>query len=386
MLTYTDPIVRVQTKGNHLASTSFRISSLALHQHRTNTVFIHHNLNLPAYARSQSIFSNRAPLILSREALLLSPRPIDMAFQLPPHYAVNFTPTIHTSRIPANIDPTKISLPKPHVAVVTGAGKGLGYHISLAYAKAGCTGLSISSRTKSDLDALSKELLAINPNLEILASICDTQSVPSVQNLEQAVRDKWRRVDTVIANAGIISKYIQKEGEPEHHLPIGIEDDGDWNRVLDINVGGSWRIARAFMPLLKSTRDGPQSLIVVTSLASHSTDSNLCPIAYNVSKIACNRLVEHVDNDHRKKDGVHAYALHPGAVLTPQTQGHTGEAWGPLLSDDPGLAGAFCVWLVREKKGWLSGRYVACNWDVEELEGKKREIEEKDLLKFRMAV
>ncbi|KAF2465309.1 NAD(P)-binding protein [Lindgomyces ingoldianus] len=308
-----------------------------------------------------------------------------MALDLPNHYAKHFTPTIHCS-IPSNIDPTKVSLSKPFVAVVTGAGKGLGYHISLAYAKAGCTGISISSRTQSDLDALSKELKSINPNLEILSSICDTQSEASILDLETAVREKWGRVDAIIANAGIISKYIQKPGESEHHLPIGLEDDNDWARVLDININGTWRIAKAFMSLLKATTDGPQTLIVNTSLAAHSTNSQLCPIAYNVSKLACNRFVEHVDNDHREKDGIHAYALHPGAVLTPQTAGHTGEVWGPLLTDDPGLAGAMCVWLSREKRGWLSGRYVTCNWDVKELEGMKERIEQGDLLKFRMAV
>lgn len=45
-----------------------------------------------------------------------------------------------------------------------------------------------------------------------------------------------------------------------------------------------------------------------------------------------------------------------------------------------------CVWLSKEKRAWLSGRYISCNWDVEELEGMKQRIVEKDLLKFRMAV
>jgi hypothetical protein len=54
--------------------------------------------------------------------------------------------------------------------------------------------------------------------------------------------------------------------------------------------------------------------------------------------------------------------------------------------DDEDLAGAFCVWLSREKRGWLSGRYVSCNWDVGELEAKKGEIVERDLLKMRMVI
>jgi hypothetical protein len=84
-------------------------------------------------------------------------------------------------------------------------------------------------------------------------------------------------------------------------------------------------------------------------------------------------------------DGIR-FALHPGAVVTPQTKNHAGEAWKDILADDEGLAGAFCVWLSKGKKEWLSGRFVSCNWDVEELEGMKGKIVEGDLLKYRMAV
>jgi hypothetical protein len=60
--------------------------------------------------------------------------------------------------------------------------------------------------------------------------------------------------------------------------------------------------------------------------------------------------------------------------------------WESIVYDDEDLAGAFCVWLSREKRGWLSGRYVSCNWDVGELVAKKGEIVERDLLKMRMVI
>lgn len=82
----------------------------------------------------------------------------------------------------------------------------------------------------------------------------------------------------------------------------------------------------------------------------------------------------------------HRFALHPGAVVTPQTKNHAGGAWEGILADDEGLAGAFCVWLSREKREWLSGRFVSCNWDVEELEKMKKQINDGDLLKYRMVV
>jgi hypothetical protein len=44
------------------------------------------------------------------------------------------------------------------------------------------------------------------------------------------------------------------------------------------------------------------------------------------------------------------------------------------------------VWLSKEKREWLSGRFVSCNWDVEELEAMREKIVEGDLLKYRMVV
>ncbi|KAF2822446.1 NAD(P)-binding protein [Ophiobolus disseminans] len=303
---------------------------------------------------------------------------------LPSHYGTSFTPTTHTT-VPANIDPTTVTLPQPFVAVVTGAGKGLGWHISLAYAMAGCSGLAISSRTMEDLEALEHEIgkiaAASGKAVDVLKSVCNVQSDASVRELEENVRRRWGRVDVVIANAGVISKYVDKGGAGSN-LPQGVVEDEDWARVLDINLMGVWRVSKAFTPLLLTSPNGIKTLIYSSSLAAHNSNSELCPIAYNVSKMACNRLIEHIANDH----DICAFALHPGAVLTPQTQHHTGAVWDTLLRDDAGLAGAFCVWLSRERRGWLSGRYVSCNWDVDELEGMKSDIVEGDKLKFRMVV
>ena len=54
------------------------------------------------------------------------------------------------------------------------------------------------------------------------------------------------------------------------------------------------------------------------------------------------------------------------------------------LPDDPRLCGAFIVWLIKERRMWLSGRYLSSNWDVDELIAKKDEIVDNDKLKMRM--
>jgi NAD(P)-dependent dehydrogenase (short-subunit alcohol dehydrogenase family) len=228
---------------------------------------------------------------------------------LPAHYGLNFTPTFH-SQIPTNIDPSSATLPQPFVVVVTGAGKGLGYQISLAFARAGCSGITISSRTSADLDALESEIVKIaaeqSRKVAVLKVVCDVQSNTDVERLENAVRSNWGRVDVVIANAGVISKYIEpSSSQNKSNLPQGLVQDNDWARVMDINLNGVWRVSRAFLPLLSESKDGPQTLISSCSMAAHSVVSELTPIAYNMSKMGVMRLMECVANDHGR-EGVQA--------------------------------------------------------------------------------
>lgn len=56
------------------------------------------------------------------------------------------------------------------------------------------------------------------------------------------------------------------------------------------------------------------------------------------------------------------------------------------LIDHVELAGSCSVWLTKERREWLSGRYIDSRWDFDELEKKKDVIVKDDLLKFRMRV
>lgn len=246
----------------------------------------------------------------------------------PDHWGWKFTKNIHT-KPEGPTDPTSIKLHSNFVVLVTGAGKGLGYNIALSYAKAGAQGIIISSRTKSDLDKLATELKSINPNISILSQTCDTTKDSDVEQLAKATKDKFGRLDAAIANAGIISKYITKPDGKEY-MPVGILEDSDLPRVIETNLLGSWRVARSFIPLLQATTDGPQAFAVISSVASHMTDSQFTPVAYILSKIAINRMVECIRNDH---EGIGAFAVHPGAVLTAQTERHHETQLGKVWDD-----------------------------------------------------
>lgn len=254
-----------------------------------------------------------------------------MSGLFPPHFGVEFTTTYHT-KAEGLTDPSNTKLSNPFVVLVTGAGKGLGLHISLAYARAGTSGLIICSRTSTDLESLEKQIHSINPKCEVLSQVCDTTREEDLARLAIDVQSKFGRLDVAIANAGVISKYIYDSDGSNRRLPQGILQDPGFERVVDINLIGSYKVAKHFTPLLIATKDGPQSFVAITSLASHSTSSAYTPIAYNVTKLALNRLVEAIHVDHHERDGINAFALHPGAVVTPQTEGHTGDIWGQSKS------------------------------------------------------
>ena len=162
-----------------------------------------------------------------------------MADSFPAHWGMKFTPTIH-SRAEGPTDPSNISLHSNFVAVVTGAGKGLGYHIALAYARAGAKGVCVSSRTQADLDKLASEIKEVAPAVDVLVQTCDTMKDDQVKTLAAAVWEKWGRVDVVVANAGVISKYVTREDGREY-LPVGVVEDGDLERVVETNLMGTYR-------------------------------------------------------------------------------------------------------------------------------------------------
>jgi hypothetical protein len=57
-----------------------------------------------------------------------------------------------------------------------------------------------------------------------------------------------------------------------------------------------------------------------------------------------------------------------------------------VLNDDVGLCGGFLTWLTRERRDWLSGRYLSATWDVDELVGMKEEIVKEDKLVMKMSI
>ena len=105
---------------------------------------------------------------------------------------------------------------------------------------------------------------------------------------------------------------------------------------------------------------------------------------YQVTKFALLRFTEYIMVDHGDK-GILAYCVHPGGVPT-EVALSMPKAFHAMLTDRPELAADTMVFLTKERREWLAGRYLSCNWDMPQLLGREEEILKGDKLKQRLVV
>jgi NAD(P)-dependent dehydrogenase (short-subunit alcohol dehydrogenase family) len=149
---------------------------------------------------------------------------------------------------------------------------------------------------------------------------------------------------------------------------------------MEINVRGTYLTAHYFLPLLLKSPSA--SLITLTSLCAHSISPGAS--ASQTAKFAICRFTEFIHQEYADQ-GLTAIAIHPGSVRTDLSL-NTLEYIHDSLTDSSELPADTIAWLVKEKREWLSGRFVSCNWDMNELEKRRNEILRKDLLKFRLTI
>ena len=110
----------------------------------------------------------------------------------------SFTSTKRVSAITARTDPSKVKLPSPFVVCIIGASSGIGEHIAYCYAKAGATGIVLSSRQTQELERVATAVGQINPTVKTLVVPCNITSAASVAALADKVTSEFGRLDAMI--------------------------------------------------------------------------------------------------------------------------------------------------------------------------------------------
>ena len=294
----------------------------------------------------------------------------------------NFVPTRYTKPHSA-IDPSSVNFPDPSVVCIIGASRGIGAGIAYAYAKAGATGLVLSSRRLSGLQETATRCKEINPDLKIEIILCDISSNDDVAALAVKIKSTFGRLDIAVVNSGYSGPVVLKVGE---------DDPDTVRKVTDINYLGTYYAAHHLVPLLLQsppTSNCTKAFLAVGSTAAAVVRGPIANTQYCISKLAQLKLIEHIHEQY-KDQGLLAVAVHPGAVKTEMAMDSAPEAFMQYLVDDPALCGAFMVWLTKPRQekrlDWLGGRHLEAKWDVDELEGRKEDIVKSELLKTKIVV
>jgi NAD(P)-dependent dehydrogenase (short-subunit alcohol dehydrogenase family) len=181
------------------------------------------------------------------------------------------------------------------IAVVTGAGSGIGRATVLRLANEGAHvfGLDVS---QVGLDATQASLKAQSLEAELLMADVTDQA-----DIDRIVGAAGERIDILANVAGIM----------DHFIPLADLDDETWERVIAVNLTGVMRLTRAVLPLMQMAGRG--AVVTVASKASQSAGAS--GVAYTSSKHGVIGLVKHVAYFYGPA-GIRSNAVLPGAVET----------------------------------------------------------------------
>lgn len=188
------------------------------------------------------------------------------------------------------------------IAVVTGAGKGIGRAIAIKYASEGASVICC------DINGAAAESCVENIREnggDAVAVRTDVSDKASITNLVDVSMSAFGQVDIVCNNAGILDDFT----------PLGDVTDELWASVIGVNLTGCFMVSRAFLPQMLERGSG--TFVNIASMAGLIAHAG--GLAYTVSKHGVIGLTRQVSADYGQK-GIRANAICPGAIETDLTR------------------------------------------------------------------
>ncbi|MDF1504904.1 SDR family NAD(P)-dependent oxidoreductase [Roseisolibacter sp. H3M3-2] len=247
------------------------------------------------------------------------------------------------------------------VALITGAGRGLGAAMATRLARAGAA-VALAARSTEELEAVAAAITADGGTARTIpADVTDAASV------EAMVADAERAL-------GPLDLLVNNAGRGAVPGPVWASDPDDWWATFDVNVRGVFLCMRA--ALARMVPRGRGRIVNVSSRVGNLAMPHAS--AYGVSKCAVTRLTE-VAAAEARPHGIAVFALEPGTVRTAMTErliaSEAARTWLPgyvaTFADghdvQPDEAAALVERLARGDADALSGRFVSRADDLDAL-------------------
>ena len=243
---------------------------------------------------------------------------------------------------------------KDKVALITGAGRGIGRAIALAYAAEGAK-LALAARSLDQLAETAAAAQSLGAETCIIGVDVTDQAAVDAMALQAA--GEFGRVDILVNNAGIVG-------------PIGAIEENDvdsWLQTVQVNLVGTFLCSRALIPIMAAGGGGR----IINLSGSGATSAPYHLSAYGSSKAAIIRLTEILSLELSDKN-IQVNALGPGSIHTNMWEEITDQAravgddelyrFGLQVTGGGGApidrAAELAVWLASDASNGLSGRLI----------------------------
>jgi len=183
------------------------------------------------------------------------------------------------------------------VAIVTGASRGVGRAICIAFAKEGAT-IVLAARSPQKLAETAEEVREAGAKAEIV--ITDLTREEAIKNLMKVTNEKFSRLDILVNNAGVtVSAELERTSTQ------------DWDRLFAVNARAPFILCRESLPLLKKA---PRAYIInivsVVGVKCYALQS-----AYTASKHALRGMTKSLAEELRDSN-VRVHSICPGGIDT----------------------------------------------------------------------
>lgn len=239
---------------------------------------------------------------------------------------------------------------KNKVAIVTGAARGIGKAIAQRFLQEGAA-VAINDVNLEKAEEIVHE--AKSKSKKALSVKADVSNEKEVEEMVNRVYSNFARIDILVNNAGII-----KRGSTEDH------SYEDWDRVMAVNLRGTYNSSKAVLPIMKKQRCG--KIVNISSIAGKVGDIASAP-SYGSSKGAINALTKSMARE-LAEYGICVNAVAPHAIETEMSAEWSQEKRRQLMSQiplkrlgRPEEVAAAVLFLASDEASFITGEILDVN-------------------------
>ncbi len=243
------------------------------------------------------------------------------------------------------------------VAIITGAGSGIGEVTAKFFAKEGASVILVG-RNLDKLNRVASEIKSSGKNaVAVRGDISNEGEVQAVA--EQAIR-QFDKIDILVNNAAIINDPVQF-----HEMP-----DRVWNELIDTNLIGTFRMTRAVLPSMVEKKSG--SIVNVSSVAGMKAIEKVPLSVYNTTKAGIIMFTKSIALEYARYN-IRCNCVCPGTIRSPFLQPYLeDEKAGKMMHaaqplgriGEPEDVAHSVLYLASDEASWVTGTVIVVDGGI----------------------